>query len=491
MQIGNCSNQHYIPSLNHFGGYINITRGSMYYYYVPKLTNKTIIWTNGGPGCSALEGMLLENGPYRLDRHDGKYQLNPNKYTWSQYANMVYVDQPMNTGFSVGPGFAHNQTELALDMVEFITNLLKLHPLLQYNELYLAGESFAGSYIPYIAKYCLLHHINIKAMIIGNGWIDPKTQYKAYVDYAVHHNLLNAEYLQKTNQQYAKCQVAMAKEELISIQVCEDVTKPIFEYSRKTHNEYCLNMYDIRSYESGCGVYWPKQLPILYEYLQDPKTVKIIHADVSKKWIECASSTVGEQIKNDKSEPSFYLLSELTKTVELYLYSGDMDFICNHLGTEAMLSRLKWNGATGFKNDPTPLYMDKEIMGIVQSERNVVYIRINNASHMVPLDAPHQSMLMIESILDGSFRKGTSKLMSNNQMGDQLKLHDQRKPSASGVVALVIVTIGVLLFIMVQIQKKRQQKYHLQHNRSDLPINNDIELEDKKILYEYEDPDDV
>jgi carboxypeptidase D len=58
---------------------------------------RTVLWLNGGPGCSSLDGALMEVGPYRV-RHGG--QLEYNNGSWDEFANMLFVDQPVGTGFS-------------------------------------------------------------------------------------------------------------------------------------------------------------------------------------------------------------------------------------------------------------------------------------------------------------------------------------------------------------------------------------------------------
>ncbi|OJD22821.1 hypothetical protein ACJ73_05831 [Blastomyces percursus] len=56
------------------------------------------IFFNGGPGAASDLGLFVENGPCRI-LNDSKTS-EPNEYSWNKYSNMLYVDQPVQTGFS-------------------------------------------------------------------------------------------------------------------------------------------------------------------------------------------------------------------------------------------------------------------------------------------------------------------------------------------------------------------------------------------------------
>ena len=57
-----------------------------------------MIWFNGGPGCSALSGVLGEAGPFKIDGRTHVAHKNP--YSWTNLTNILWIDQPVGTGFS-------------------------------------------------------------------------------------------------------------------------------------------------------------------------------------------------------------------------------------------------------------------------------------------------------------------------------------------------------------------------------------------------------
>lgn len=52
----------------------------------------------GGPGCSSLFGLFYLNGPFQL-QVDMTLRDNPGK--WSRQYGMLFLDQPIGTGFSI------------------------------------------------------------------------------------------------------------------------------------------------------------------------------------------------------------------------------------------------------------------------------------------------------------------------------------------------------------------------------------------------------
>ena len=147
------------------------------------------LWLQGGPGASSMFGAYTENGPILIK--NGKPTLN--HWSWSLMGHMLFVDSPLNVGFSYGPGDRKgtnqvNSTDYATNhLVNFLHNFYKMWPQLKQNPLYLTGESFAGHYLPSLARKVLDNQtklmFNLAGVSIGDGWTDPMNQVNFYDSY--------------------------------------------------------------------------------------------------------------------------------------------------------------------------------------------------------------------------------------------------------------------------------------------------------------------
>ncbi len=171
-----------LPS-NTYAGYINLDeKKDIYYIFIECEKNPKnapiMFWTNGGPGCSGLIGLFDEFGPYR-PRENGK--LKYNIWTWTKFANIVFMEQPAGVGFSTSKyknGYLSSDKLSTIDNLNFILNFFDKYPQFKKNNMYLTSESYGGHYIPLLTSAVLEYNkinnneLNLKGIMIGNPYIN-------------------------------------------------------------------------------------------------------------------------------------------------------------------------------------------------------------------------------------------------------------------------------------------------------------------------------
>ena len=153
----------------------------------PAASDEITLWLNGGPGCSSLDGLLQEHGPFLWQ--SGTYEPQPNPFSWTNLTNMVYVDQPVGTGLSPAapgaPAMITNETEVARQFAGFWKNFMTTFNMTG-RKVYLTGESYAGMYVPYIADYFITQNNTDYYNVAGIQINDPSIGDDYVLQYGEH-----------------------------------------------------------------------------------------------------------------------------------------------------------------------------------------------------------------------------------------------------------------------------------------------------------------
>ncbi len=157
-------------------------------------TRPTLYWTNGGPGASSMYGFFSENGPYKLNAAG---HLVPNPDSWSKAANYLVFDHPLGVGlsFPTGGDYPRNLNQGIDQLRTALGHVLSRHGM-QRSPLFLSGESYGGTYVPVLAKQILdanrrgHQHVDLRGIIIVDGWVDPEVQVSTTATYALTHGLI-------------------------------------------------------------------------------------------------------------------------------------------------------------------------------------------------------------------------------------------------------------------------------------------------------------
>jgi carboxypeptidase C (cathepsin A) len=200
-------------------------------------------WTNGGPGCSGLIGLLAEQGPYRVN---ADLTLSANQFAWNKFANMVFIEAPVGVGFSYSDNpdvdYVMGDAQTAADNYELIQAFLDRFSSLRSNDLYISSESYGGHYMPTLAMKILDEnaagakaYINFKGLAVGNPYTDPFTGLVTMLDTMWGHQLLSrptwTKYLANcTEEQVVDLEVAAAHNITIADpNGCEEIVRSLLD----------------------------------------------------------------------------------------------------------------------------------------------------------------------------------------------------------------------------------------------------------------------
>lgn len=103
-----------------------------------------------GPGCSSLGGLFMELGPSTVDKTGNKPIRN--NFSWNKNASVIFLDQPINVGYSYGDDSVSDTAAASLDVYAFLVLFFKQFPEYKDLDFHIAGESYAGHYIPVFAS---------------------------------------------------------------------------------------------------------------------------------------------------------------------------------------------------------------------------------------------------------------------------------------------------------------------------------------------------
>ncbi|KAL8915655.1 MAG: hypothetical protein Q9172_006797 [Xanthocarpia lactea] len=351
-----------------------------------EVPNIDTVWLNGGPGCSSLTGLTYENGP--LQFNERTTVPSPNPYSWTKLANVLYIDQPPGTGYSSGSKAASNNAEVTDAFFHWLAAFYDRFPALKHKNTYLMGESYAGTYIPYFTEALIsnsnLLNISLKAIVLG----DPTLGNTAAMTDVVTTTYLHQKATYFKIPQPILSAFAGADRQCGFEKVMHQLTYPPKSKIQIPGNPEGLNFLkqkrQIPCYEDtpntpalinssinapcsiGCATYTTAFAylssfhPCFDPYnihaacadkrdgsgpaswLNQPSVRAAIHAP-NKTITEC-NSTVFDTLSKEQVEPPAYrILPEiLEKGIKVHIYSGDLDMLLNHWGTELVVQNMTW-----------------------------------------------------------------------------------------------------------------------------------------------------
>ncbi|KAF8913380.1 serine carboxypeptidase [Mucidula mucida] len=423
------------PSVKQYSGYLDIAEDKHLFFWFFEARNSPkeaplVLWLNGGPGCSSTTGLLFELGPCRVGK-DGS-NTTYNKHSWNTHANIIFLDQPVNVGYSYADGDTNVNTSpvAGKDVYAFLELFLNRFP--EYSELpfHIAAESYGGTYAPNIANVVYkankdlalaptpkpkVKKINLTSVILANGLTDPYVQFGSVADY-----VCDGPFPVYSDPDGLECTNLRSK-----IPTCQRLINSCYKFSSKLTCVpailYCnsqifgplmqtgLNPYDVRRTcdKSKDGDLCYKQMEWIDTWMNQPKHKSALGVNPDLKFESC-NMQVNQAfaMQGDGMHNSAILLPDLINDgVKLLVYAGNADMMCNYMGNERWVEALDTQFTEEFLSatpDPWIIVETGEKAGTVRSAGgagftagNVTFVNVHDAGHMVPYDQPEAALDLI------------------------------------------------------------------------------------------------
>ncbi|CAK5278667.1 unnamed protein product [Mycena citricolor] len=406
------------PGVNQISGYVDIGTGmSVWFWFFEARTAPATapftLWINGGPGCASE----IENGPCTANSNGRSTTVNP--YSWNTVSNMIYIDQPIGTGFSHGTDTVVSTQTAAEQFWQTFQILFESGQFSKYasREFIFATESYGGHYGPAFVSYFNSQNaaisagtvtgipIVVSALMINNGWIDPLIQNLAYVSFAAnapgYGALASRSTITQMNNTYYQSGGCLAQQ-----------TNCYNAGTGTSSNRICINAdnfcgsmfsdavgnrdpYDLRQDSSEA---FPPEYYV--NYLQQRSVQTAIGAEVTYQ--ECPNAPYQKfATTGDDARTWLPQLGQLANsTMKILIWAGDADIICNWVGNHDAVLAMNWYGKAKFAAQTfTNMTLNGTPIAAIKNVDNFSFARVYGAGHEVAAFQPAASLELFKQVI--------------------------------------------------------------------------------------------
>ncbi|XP_059642542.1 serine carboxypeptidase-like 45 [Cornus florida] len=409
-----------------FSGYVTVDdkkQRSLFYYFVEAeidpFSKPLVLWLNGGPGCSSLGvGAFSENGPFRPNGQ----VLVRNEYSWNREANMLYLETPIGVGFSYSSDtsnyIAVNDEITARDNLMFLQQWFLKFPQYRTRDLFITGESYAGHYIPQLAKLIVQFNkkeklFNLKGIALGNPVLEFTTDFNSRAEFFWSHGLIS----DSTYKMFTSiCNYSRYVSEYYRDSVSPVCSRVMSQVSRETSR--FVDKYDVTldvcipSVLSQSKIMSPQQVSERIDVCVEDETVNYLNRkDVQlalharlvgvHRWDVC-SNILDYEVLNVEI-PTISIVGSLVNAgIPVLVYSGDQDSVIPLLGSRTLVHELANELGLNTTVPYRVWFAGQQVGGWTHVFGNMLsFATIRGASHEAPFSQPERSLVLFKSFLQG------------------------------------------------------------------------------------------
>ncbi len=275
---------------------------------------------------------------------------------------------------------------------EGLQKFFGLHPEYARCPLYVCGESYAGKYVPAIAREIDRHnrreadgqHIDLQGIAVGNGWIKPELSLRVLIDYAYTTGFLGIGQKDSLYEFYGVFKAAYDAGEMErATQLGNQLVDRVQAYGGN------FDLYDVRRWED---------LPMgaLDAYLNSEHVKKSLNVPTDVAWrSDDDKGPVAKALVDDNmADRSPWYADIIDKGLKTLLYTGNFDTACGYRSTEEILDDLMARKGehehAEWRNAPRTVWAQAQgdPKGFVRRHGNLTQVAVPGSGHQVPAFQP-------------------------------------------------------------------------------------------------------
>lgn len=361
-----------------------------------------LIWFfEGGPGQSSMHGLFYQNGPFRLN----KDHLEKNAFSFNNIADVLYVDQPIGTGFSNCSNTSwipHNESLIVEDLMIFLDNFLRIYPDYHRRATYIYTQGYGSHFALPLARNIFNGFVplaNIQGIALGNPLIRPELQMASISSFSKTRNLISE----------FKYIASLYGYIIASVFIDLDLDVAAYDLIQVAHGiiigarNHAFNRLDIRmKCLQGPCVY---NFSDLNRFVDKPEVRSAM--ETGQRHFNYTSREVFYWLllKNeylaDTSDSLVYMLDKTT--VPIYIFTGENDWLYNVMGMDEVVDSLYWSGREEMRKAHWDnWYSDGQLEGLYRRHKGLYHVHVLNAGHYVGMDLPWFTLDLMTRLMYGS-----------------------------------------------------------------------------------------
>uniref|UniRef100_A0A672SXL4 Carboxypeptidase n=1 Tax=Sinocyclocheilus grahami TaxID=75366 RepID=A0A672SXL4_SINGR len=402
-------------------GYVDVREGAHMFWWLYYANSSSasykdlplVMWLQGGPGGSSCGfGNFEEIGP--LDR-----DLKPRETSWVRAASVLFVDNPVGTGYSytdTEDALTKDVAMVASDMMVLLKSFFSLKTEFQSIPFYIFSESYGGKMAAAIsleltkAVQAGSVKCNFAGVALGDSWISPIDSVMTWGPYLYSTSLLDDNGLDEVTKAANAVLEAVKQGQYRKATDMWSITENVVEQNTNNVNFYNILTQNsdemVKTSSDQTNGFLCEKLNMhslsLSELMNGPIRQKLGVIPKNVTWGGQAEA-VFVSMAGDFMKPVVDIVDQLLAAgANVTVYNGQLDLIVDTMGQELWVKRLKWDGLQYFNKMKWTALEDPQTQSqtgaFYKTYKNFAFYWILKAGHMIPSDQGPMALRMLKMV---------------------------------------------------------------------------------------------